>query len=241
MHRPIRHPILISAAVLLGACAVRLGGPAPEEYAAVALAAGPAETPAQTAARLRSADAELVLLAADRDSAWFQAVATAAGLTLSGPGRTGARALGFLANLEILGDTSIVLNVTEGGRIHMHDALYRVDKNRNIDLMMVRLEDTADLRAAVRTLFGYIATDVGANAALLLAIDAATPQTADSAAVLMRATLDSAVECADGDAAAAPTPPVQLLYGPSARLGCRSARVLPGSPPAIQARVVVSR
>jgi hypothetical protein len=241
MHAPMRNAIVIAAAVLLGACAVRLGGPAPEEYTAVAVTAGPSETSAQTADRLRSANAELVLLAADRDSAWFEAVASAAQLTLSGPGRTGARALGFLANLEILGDTSIVLNVPEGGRIHMHDALYKVDRRRSIDLMMVRLEDTADLRAAVRTLFGYIATDVGASTALLLAIDAARPRAADSAAVLMRATLDSAIECANGDAAAAAAPPVQLLYGPSARLECRSARVLPGSPAAIQARVVVAR
>jgi len=241
----MRHPILVIPAVLLGACAVRVGGPTPEEYAAVALAAGPAETPAQTAERLRSAQAELVLLAADRDSAWFQEVATATGLKLSGPGRTGPRALAFLSNLEILGDTSIVLNVTEGGRIHMHDALYKVDKTRNIDLMLVRLEDTADLRAAVRTLFGYIATDVGASAALLLGIEAATPQAADSAAVLMRATLNNAEECANEDAAqataSASSPAVQLLYGPSARLGCRTARVLPGSPPAIQARVIVNR
>lgn len=241
MHGHTRNAILITAALLLGACAVRLGGPSPEEYTAVAVTVGPADTPAQTAERLRSADAELVLLSADRDTAWFAAVAAEAGLKLSGPGRTGARALGFLANLEILGDTSIVLTVPEGGRIHMHDALYKIDKQRNIDLMLVRLEETADLRAAVRTLFGYIATDVGASAALLLAIDAATPQAADSAAVLMRATLDSAIECANGDASTAASPPVQLLYGPSARLGCRSARVLPGSPPAIQARVVVNR
>jgi hypothetical protein len=240
MHGWKRHPALVAAALLVDACAVRLGGPAPVEYAAVALVAAPSATATETAARLRSADAELVLLAADRDSAWFQAVATEARLSLSGPGRTGARALGFLANLEILGDTSIVLNVSEGGRIHMHDALYRVDKNRNIDLMMVRLEETPDLRAAVRRLFDYIATDVGASAALLLAIDAVAPQTADSAAVLMRAALESAVDCANGDGATE-LPPVQLLYGPSARLGCRSARVLPGSPPAIQARVVVNR
>jgi hypothetical protein len=244
MRGRIRDPILISAAVLFGACAVRLGGPAPEEYTAVAVTAGTAETPAQAAAQLKAAAAELVLLAADRDTAWFQEVATAAGLTLSGPGRTGPRALGFLSKLEILGDTSIVLNVTEGGRIHMHDALYRVDKTRNIDLMLVRFEDTPDLRAAVRTLFGYIATDVGASVSVLLAIDAATPQLADSAAILMRAHYGSAVECADDDAAATPaavTPPLQLVYGPSARLACRSARVLPGVPPAIQARVVVNR
>jgi hypothetical protein len=93
----------------------------------------------------------------------------------------------------------------------------------------------------VRALFGYIAKDVGPTAALLLAIDAATPRAADSAAVLMRANLESAAECADNDGAAAPMPPVQLLYGPSARVDCRSARMLPGTPPAIQARVVVNR
>ena len=241
MPRPLRHATLVVAAITLAACAVRLGGPTPEEYSAVALVAGAAESPSDVAARLRAAEAELVLLGADRDSAWFAAVATELGLTLSGPGRTGPRAMGFLARLEILGDTSIVLQVREGGRIHMHDALYAVDKNRNIDLMMVRFEDTNDLRAAVRTLFGYIATDVGASAALLLAIDATTPQVADSAAVLMRATLNSALECGESNSAAGATPPVQLLYGPSARLGCRTARVLEGTPPGVAARVVVNR
>jgi hypothetical protein len=241
MSRLLRPALITAAALFLAACAVRLGGPTPEEYSAVALIAGTAESPTDVAARLRTAEAELVLLGADRDSAWFAAVASEMGLTLSGPGRTGPRAMGFLTGLEILGDTSIVLAVREGGRIHMHDALYAVDKNRHIDLMMVRLEQTADLRAAVRTLFGYIATDVGASAALLLAIDADSPQQADSAAVLMRATLNNAVECGEGNEAPAAEPQVQLLYGPSARLSCRTARVIAGSPPAVSARVVVNR
>ncbi|MEX0907948.1 MAG: hypothetical protein WD054_06420, partial [Gemmatimonadota bacterium] len=124
--------------------------------------------------------------------------------------------------------------VEGGGSVHMHDALYKIDDDRNIDLMMVRF-DAPDLRAAVRTLFGYIATDVAASAAVLLAIDAVSPQAADSAAVLMRATLGSGLECAGVDAADAGAS-VRLLYGPSARLACLNARALA---PGIFARVQV--
>jgi hypothetical protein len=233
--------LLLTLSVAATACAVRLGGPSPREYTAVAMSATAGATADQVASQVRGAGADIVLLAADRDSAWFADVASQAQLTLSGPGRTGPRAMGFLTSLEILGDTSIVLPVPEGGRIHMHDALYRVDSYRYIDLMMVRFDETPDIRSAVRTLFGYIATDVGADAAVLLAIDAPTQVAADSAAVLMRATYDSAFECVDGDQSAAASPTVQLVYGPSARLSCRSARVLTGAPAGIQARVVVNR
>lgn len=240
--RPIRSAITIIITLFLTACAVRLGGPAPEEYNALTFAAAAGETAEQAAARIRDAQAELVLVSAQRDTSWFEAVAQQSGLTLSGPGRTGPSALAFYADLEILGDTSLVLSVPEGGRIHMHDALYKIDDDRHLDLMMVRLDDAADVRAAVRTLFGYIATDVGASAALLLAIEASSPQAADSAASLMRATLNSALECANDDGSPPPPqPPVQLVYGPSARMSCRSARVLSGATPAISARVVVER
>lgn len=238
----LRHTTFLAVAALTAsACAVRLGGPSPQEYTAVAMTADAGASPAQVAAQLRGAGADIVLLSAERDSAWFASVAEQAQLELSGPGRTGPRAMAFLTSLEILGDTSIVLDVPEGGRIHMHDALYRVDRYRYIDLMMVRFEDAPDVRAAVRTLLGYIATDVGADAAVLLAIDAPARAAADSAATLLRATYDSAFECADDGGTNGSRPEIQLVYGPSARLSCRSARVLPGAPSGIQARVVVNR
>lgn len=237
MNRTIRMVILVPLALLAAsACALRLGGPGPETYSAVAIRAESGASAAAIATQLRDAGAQLVLLSAAQDSAWFASVASAAGLALSGPGETSGRGLAFMTNLELLGDTSLVLEVPGGGNVHMHDALYEVDEDRNIDLMFVRF-DGPDLRAAVRTLLGYIATDVGASAALLLAVDAATPQAADSATVLVRATLGNAAECGD-IAAAATTSRVRLLYGPSARLTCLSAQALPNG---VFARVQVPR
>lgn len=237
MNRTFRNALLAPLVLMTTtACALRLGGASPEEYNAAVIRAPAGADPTAIAAQVRSAGANLVLLSAEQDSAWFARTAEAAGLTLSGPGTTSGRSLGFMTNLEILGDTSLVLNVDGGGQVHMHDALYRVDDDRNIDLMFVRL-DGPDIRAAIRTLLGYIATDVGPSAALLLAIDAASPQAADSAAVLVRATLGNAAECGELSGVSA-TSRVRLLYGPSARLTCLSARELNDG---ILARVQVQR
>jgi hypothetical protein len=192
------------------------------------------------AQRIRGAGAEIALVAAERqDSAWFAYVAWQAGLALSGPGATTGRGYAFMTNLEILGDTTMVLPVEGGGELHMHDALYKIDEYRNIDLMIVRLVD-AEIRAGVRTLLNYLATDVPADAPLLLALDGPTPAFADSAAVMMRATAGTAAACRGDDDAAA-TPAVRLLYGPSARIRCLSARTLPGEIPGIVARLEVGR
>lgn len=241
MNRLIRAalPLLVLSAAL-SACAVRLGGGGPQQYSAVALQAAAGASAEQVGDRLRTAGADVVLLSADGDSAWFAGVAASSGLELSGPGRTSDRGLGFLTNLEVLGDTSMVLGVEGGGAVHMHDALYRVSGERYLNLMLVHF-DAPDLRAAVRTLLLYVANDVMANAAVLLAIDGATPAVADSAAVLMRAHYTPAVECADDAGEVAATGSLRLLYGPVARLTCRSARLLPGSPAGIHAEVVVER
>lgn len=241
MHRIVRNAILLPLALVsLAACAIRLGGPRPVDYDAVALEAAADQQPADVAQRIRDAEAELVLLSADRDSAWFSAVAAASGLMLSGPGTTPGSGLAFLSNLEILGDTSLVLEVGGGGAVHMHDALYSIDGKRYIDMMAVHVE-SENLRAAVQTLLGYIATDVPADAAVLLAIEAATPAASDSAALLMRATLNSVRECLPDEAQASAPPRFRLLYGPSARVSCRSARLLPGTPAAAAARLRIGR
>jgi hypothetical protein len=240
MSRIIRMSLLLTVALGLAACAVRLGAGRPQAFDVVALQAPAAASAADIAARLRAANADFVLLSADRDDAWFADVATAAGLALSGPGRTSGQGLGFLSNVEMLGDTSIVLEVTGGGSVHMHDALYVIGGDRHIDLMLVRF-DAPDLRAAVRTLFGYIATDVGAQAAVLLAIDAASPAIADSAAVLMRAHYTSAAECPGADLSLAAGTGIRLLYGPSARITCTGARPLADTPAGVHANVVVGR
>src|SRR5690606_29463588 len=183
-----------AAVVALAGCAVRLGGPAPKEYQALALIATDADSPAQVAERIASVSADLVLLSAPaaRDSAWFAQIATAAALQQSGPGRTGPRALGFFTNnLELLGDTSIVLAAGEG-RLHMHAALYQIEENRLVDLMLVTVDSVADLREAARTLLSYISTDVGPTAAVVLGLSGPTPQASDSISVLLRAYLPNA-------------------------------------------------
>jgi hypothetical protein len=229
--------VLLTAALVFAACAVRLGGPAPERYDAAALAEPLDADADDVAGRIRAAGSDIVLLAAERqDSAWFAYVAATARLGISGPGAIGGRGYAFLTNLELLGDTTLTLAVPGGGQVHMHDALFRIDQHRHLDLMLVRL-DAADLRAAVRTLLGYIATDVGADASVLLAIDGPTTAAADSATVLMRATLGNAAECAGQTPVAAPQP-LRLLYGPSARVRCLSAQSLPNG---VTARVEVGR
>lgn len=228
-------PIAISAA----ACAVRLGGPSPEEYDIAALSEPLNADAGSVAERITASGADIVLMAAERqDSAWFAYVAASARLGLSGPGATTGRGYAFMTNLEILGDTSLVLPVDGGGRVHMHDALYRIDENRYMDLMLVRLEGP-DLRSSVRTLLNYIATDVPADAALILAFDGPTQAVADSAATMVRATVAAASDCRDDDSIAQPG--VRLLYGPSARVRCLSARNLPGTVPGIVARLEVGR
>jgi hypothetical protein len=241
MNRFLRAAVsLLVLSLVISACAVRLGAGRPQQFDAVALQAATGATAAETGQRLRAAGADLVLLSAEQDDAWFTAVAEAAGLELSGPGRTSGRGFAFLSRLELLGDTSLVLDVAGGGSVHMHDALFRVDRDRHIDLMLVRFEGP-DLRAAVRTLFGYIATDVGADVSVLLAIDAPTPALADSAAILMRAHYLPATECRNAPADAGATAGIRLLLGPSARIRCQSASLLPGTPPGIHASVVVQR
>lgn len=210
----------LTACVALAACSLRLGGPGPEEFDTVALYLQAGTDATQMAQAIRTAGADIVLLSAPQDSAWFARVSEAADLDLSGPGTWDGRAMAFLTDMEILGDTSLVLEVPGGGRVLMHDALYEISQERHVDLMMVRFTGT-DLRAAVRTLLGYIATDVGSTASLILAVDAETPQAADSAAALMRATLANARDCRGGDAVAGAR--LRLLYGPSARVTCQSA------------------
>lgn len=228
------------AAATFTACAVRLGGPKPEDYSAMALDV-PADASAGDIANLiTTVGANMVLLTADRDSAWFEDVSSQTGLALSGPGTTGTPARAFLSNLEILGDTSIVLGVADGSRMHMHDALYQIEEGRLVDLMLIGVTPRSDLREAARTLLSYIATDVGANAAVVMAIDSPSPQAADSLAILLRAAYTTAGECA-GDAAFNGSSTVRLYYGPSARVRCRAARHVESIGSPILAELVVGR
>jgi hypothetical protein len=241
MTRAARSAVLLLTAAGMAGCAVRLGGPRPQQYDALALHAPADAAAADVAAQVRAAPTDLVLLSGVQDSAWFAAVATDAGLTLSGPGRTGPRGMAFLSRLEVVGDTSLVLEVPGGGRVHMHDALLRISGERFIDLMMVHF-DAPDLRQAVQTLLLYAASDVMPNVPVLLAVDGPTPAIADSAASLMRVYYAPAVDCPDAAGTETlRTLPIRLLYGPSARISCRGARPDAGAAPGVRVRVLVGR
>jgi hypothetical protein len=234
---------LLVVLVAASACAVRLGGSKPEEYQALALPVDASQSSADAASIIEQTGAKLVLMSAKRDSAWFADVATRSGLELSGPGDVGSTSLAFLTGLKILGDTTIALNVGSNGRLYLHDALYEIDKERNIDLMLISLDASLDLREVVRALLGYIATDVGATAAIVMAVDAPSEQAGDSIAVLMRAAFENAWECADATATNGSPPPMKLrlFFGPSVRMRCLSARTVQGAGTPITARLLVGR
>ena len=233
-------------AVVAAACAVRLGGRSPKEYRTLAMGAPPSASASEIAAIVRETEANIVLLAAEQDTAWFTAVSNETGLALSGPGTTERKAKAFLTNLKVLGDTSIVLGIADGSRMHMHDALYEIEEDRHLDLMLVGISDRSDLREAVRALLSYIATDVGPNAAVMIAIDAPSPAAGDSVATLLRAAYTNAIECTrpNGSAGGVRTSQsgtVRLFYGPSARVRCEEARTLEASGDSILAQLIVSR
>jgi hypothetical protein len=234
--------VALAATIVLVGCSINLGGPSPQEYETMALAAPPDATAEEVAETLRTTGAAIALITAARDSAWFARVSEIAGLALSGPGRTESPAKAFLTNLELLGDTSIVLGLGDGTRMHMHDALYQVSENRLIDLMLVGLSAQSDVREAARTLLSYIATDVGANAAIVIGVQAPSPQMADSLATLLRAAYSTAWECAGSTNGERASPgSLRLFYGPSARLRCSSARVVETYGSAIAAHLIVGR
>lgn len=229
------------AAITAGGCAIRLGGAKPESYTVVAAVTQEADARA-VANRLRGADADLVLLSAPRDSAWFAQVGQVAGLPLSGPGHTAPNGLALYSEIKVLGDTALALSLQGGGKLHMQDALFEIGKERHLDMMLVQFENGTPIREGVRRLLEYYATDVGGTAAVLLAVSTPTTAGADSVALLLRSAFGNALECDPK----APTPgsaagTLRLFYGPAARMECKRGGVLPGEAPAITARVVVGR
>src|SRR5690606_1092045 len=218
----------VAAGLAVTACAVRLGGPKPLTYRTLAIAAEEGEAAAAIAQRIRAADADYVLLAAPADSAWFAEVAGLARLTLSGPGNAGTVSLAFLGS-EPLGDTTIALPVPGNRPLIVHDALYKLDNYRYLDLMAVRIEPGTEVRPAVRALTSYIAPDVEAGAGI-----AALPQPLFSDA---RGCLPGP---ANGDRARARVR-VHLFHGPEARIGCEGASIVESGVPALIARLIVNR
>lgn len=234
--------IAVVSLLALGGCSVRLGGPGPVSYRTVAFSTGPGTAPSEVAAYIRRARANVVLLAAQADKAWFEELARESGLTLSGPSSAGDVGLAFLASAPV-GDTTVALPLAEGGSVVLHDALYRVDKHRFLDLLALRVESAEVVRPAVQALLRYVATDVMSHAAVVLAIDVPDSATGDAVASLLEpAFLDARTCLGEGDRSQEAGAGMRLFYGPEARLRCESARqVGSGADTPVVAQLVIDR
>lgn len=223
MHGAVRSALLLGLTAL-AACAVNLGGPSPIDRNAIALRVDPGATAEEVAKTVTDRGVQFAILSAAHDSAWFAEVARLTALTPTRTGSAGSTSYAFLGP-KALGDTTLTLKVTGGGELRVHDALFQVDKNRRLDLMAVRIDSIANLQSSIQTLLTYIATDVGANVAVLLAIEPPTPALGDSISVLTRAAFSDSWECTpDGRAGRKPVDlPIRLFFGPSVRMRCESA------------------
>lgn len=242
MNRIQQIVLLLAVAAVTVGCAVRLGGEKPVGLFTVGVYAEDGTPTATVASRLTETAAQVALVAARTDTAWFREVADAAGLELSGPGRAGDLFMGFLA-MEALGDTTITLEYP-GGEFVLHDALYQVGEERLLDLMAFPIASGGEARALVRSLLRYVATDVGATAAVVIAVAAETEAAGDSVATMLSPAFSDVRRCmGEEDRAAARTagPHMRLFYGPEARLACEVARPLDGGRGAAVAELVVLR
>ena len=146
----------------------------------------------------------------------------------------------------------VAIGIKEVDRVTSVGSVFHVrpvaELQRHIDDDIAALPHCA---AVVRKRIGRLEAGIKAakeviepTAAVVFGLDAPTQQAADSAAVLLRAAYANALECADdetdGSTAAAPSG-LLLFYGPSVRMDCLDAEVLPvpGSPSSAQ--LVVSR
>ncbi|HKJ92650.1 MAG TPA: hypothetical protein VJ957_05750 [Longimicrobiales bacterium] len=234
---------VLSSLAVLAACAVRLGHSGPVPYTVLAAYEPTDATPEGVATGITAANAGVALLAVRADTAWFLGAARRTGLTLSGPGDADGVFLGFLAG-EPVGDTTIVLDY-ETGRFTLHDALYRVGKDRTLDLMAFRIGAGDAARPLVHRLLRYMATDVDATSAVVIGVAAETEAAADSVASMLAPAFTDVRRCMDRpaarDSARTEGPHMRLFYGPEARLGCDSARALAGPRKPVLAHLAVLR
>lgn len=257
----IRRGSALLLLVLIVGCAVRLGGPQPRNYTAVAIRAD--QTTSMEAIRhaIESAGADLALIAAPADTAWFEAIAERTGHTMSGPGMADGVGLALFAG-EAVGDTTVFLRGQGGAGLVLQDALYEVSDGRYLDLILVRVEPDASAVDAADALLDYIATDVMQQSAVVLGIDAGAAAgdptgarmeaLADSLSGMLRPAFMGAAGCED----VGPSPEaldrsgMRFLYGPELRILCEQARLLPdggsrndgpGNVRGIIARIVVRR
>lgn len=224
----------VAMAVIAGGCAPGYGGPAPVDHVMVGVDARGA-TAEQVAAQILPASPDFALVVAARGSAWFAQLAQATNLELSGPALADSLGLAFLSRLELIGDTAIMLGSGDAA-FTMQDALYQSGKDRYLDLMLVALPENANVEGAMRALLEYMATDVMADASVVLGIRAADAADAQVVDRMLRAAFTDAAECAGMEGA---DRNYRVFFGPSARVRCSAARPLEGPADAISARVSI--
>ena len=219
-----RSAVLILVAAVMTGCAGGLGGSDPLERDVLALRVPATTTSDQLGARLQQGGYEFAMVVAPFDSAWLAAAATRAGLQMTRPGRIGDANYVFFGP-KAVGDTIHTVNVKTGGRVRMHDALFQIDKEHAVDLILARFDSVTDIREGVRALLAYVASDVSGNAALLLGVEAPTVQLGDTVSVLIRALYTDTRECksATGNGTQAS---IRLFYGPPARVRCDRSEFL---------------
>lgn len=225
----MRKVVVWTLTLALAGCAVRLGGPAPVEYETAAVRFDAATTPSQAAAQLKELGTDLGLIMTPRDSVWIRELAQQMQLVSTRPGRINDMTVAFLAT-KPEGDTTLTLTVADGGRMQMHDALYKIDKTRLLDLMTVVIEPGTSARGAVRRLLEYLSSDVPHDAVAALAIQSPSPAVADSVAELTRSVWGDAWECTESGRKGEKAPPMifRLFYFPNARVRCDEAHQLNG-------------
>ena len=220
-----RGTIAVVLVSLVGAACATLGTRDPIQRDAIALKLSGNGSAQDLGNRLKQGGFEFALVSSDRDSAWLAAAATAAGLQITRPGRVGNATYTFFGP-KALGDTTHTVPVPGGGQIRLHDALYQIDKNRTLDLILARFDSITDISRAARALLAYVGSDVSNNAALLLAIEAPSSQAGDSIARSLRTYLSETRECAGGDNNAGTGSSLRVFFGPTARIRCERAQVL---------------
>lgn len=219
-------PFTLAATLVLAACSATMGAPKEIPVQTVGLRADSATDPGAAAETIRQGGARFALLVSPRDDTWFRSVATASRLQLSGPGRTpDGLGLAFLGP-EPVGDTAIDLHY-EGGSFVLQDALYDLDDRRFLDLLAFQVEDAAAARPLIASLLQYVATDVHASAAVVMAVAVPTAAVGDSVARMLSPGFDDARRC-DGDASAVDGG-IRLFYGPEARIFCRGTSAEPAA------------
>ena len=217
--------VILSTATMAG-CALGLARPKPLERDALALRVPATMTSEALGSRLQQGGYEFALLVAPQDSAWLAAAATTAGLQTTRPGRIGNDHYVFFGPAA-LGDTLHSVTLRSGGTLRLHDALFQLDKDRHLDLIIARFDSVTDVREGVRALLAYVGKDVSGTAALLLAVETPTQQFGDTIAGLIRAAYSDTRECAQEDGGEVTTQSaIRLFYGPELRVRCERAAVL---------------